>query len=368
MAYILMFSVSTALVCCSERLYKHANKNLGRAVAILMVLFVSIFAGIRSTGVGTDTEYYLVKHFNWAQQYKNHISQFINYMYKTEEVDYLYIILLYFCANCFRNIHVLMFALSLITNIFVYLALKQNRRQMSLAAGWLIYCFAFFNTTLNIVRQSCAIAIVFYLISAYNQNNISKRQLVYWSITAILFHRTAVLAVLIFLAFSIFNSKKKYTYLLVTLTALICAFPILFEAMISFLKNLNLLPIRYRIYFDINNSEQSSVFLDAIVYMLPTMGLIICTLKCHKNSIAMYISIGLICVVTYLKTNLLMNRLSYYFIIYFSVSAPVSARIMAKNIESRILYEWILIFGFALLWAINIIVFNYGQTYPYLMG
>lgn len=173
MAYISIFLISTTLACCSEQLYRKNKRELGAIVAIIMVVSISIFAGARSTSVGTDTEYYLVNHFNWAQGYKNQFPEFLKYMYKYEEVDVLYIVLVYICSIGFGNVHVLMFALSLITNTFMYLALIQKREQISVSTGWFIYCFILYNTTLNIMRQSCAIAILTYSIVAYDQKKIS---------------------------------------------------------------------------------------------------------------------------------------------------------------------------------------------------
>ena len=304
MAYISIFLISTTLACCSEQLYRKNKRELGAIVAIIMVVSISIFAGARSTSVGTDTEYYLVNHFNWAQGYKNQFPEFLKYMYKYEEVDVLYIVLVYICSIGFGNVHVLMFALSLITNTFMYLALIQKREQISVSTGWFIYCFILYNTTLNIMRQSCAIAILTYSIVAYDQKKISNRKLIVLGIIATLLHRSAPLAMLIILMLYLFNNNRKYKYLLILLTSLICAFPLFFEFLKFVISRLNFLPIRYMTYFVDDNAVQSGVLLDTIMYMLPTVGLIICRLKCKKREMAKYIPMGLICVAAVSYTHL----------------------------------------------------------------
>ena len=365
MAYISIFLISTTLACCSEQLYRKNKRELGAIVAIIMVVSISIFAGARSTSVGTDTEYYLVNHFNLAQGYKNQFPEFLKYMYKYEEVDVLYIVLVYICSIGFGNVHVLMFALSLITNTFMYLALIQKREQISVSTGWFIYCFIFYNTTLNIMRQSCAIAILTYSIVAYDQKKISNRKLIVLGIIATLLHRSAPLAMLIILMLYLFNNNRKYKYLLILLTSLICAFPLFFEFLKSVISRLNFLPIRYMTYFVDDNAVQSGVLLDTIMYMLPTVGLIICRLKCKKREMAKYISMGLICVAASLRSNMLMNRLNYYFIVFFSISIPLSIRVMTKKREGRLIYGGMILFCIVFLWIINIVMYNYGQTCPY---
>ncbi len=375
MAYILLFVISTALVYCSERLYKNGKGRLSAVVGILMVVAVSIFAGMRAIGVGTDTEYYLVNHYNLAQEYRCQFPQFVSYMYGYEEVDLLYIVLVYISANVFKNIHVLMFVLSLITNLFVYLALVKKRNQASVATEWMIYCFIFYNTSLNIMRQSCAIAILFYAMVAYDEKKISIKNAIALGIMAFCFHRSAILAMVILLAIFLFNSKKEYRRLLVAITLILCAFPFVFEITTPLVKNLTILPIRYRIYFDIENSEQATVLLETIIYAVPTIGLLVSAYKCREKNINQYTSLGLICMSSYLRTNLIMSRLSYYFIIFFAVSVPASAKIIAdiimkkkKELKVRVLYEAMIILCFAFLWGIDIVWFNYGQTYPYMIG
>lgn len=365
MAYISIFLISTTLACCSEQLYRKNKRELGAIVAIIMVVSISIFAGARSTSVGTDTEYYLVNHFNWAQGYKNQFPEFLKYMYKYEEVDVLYIVLVYICSIGFGNVHVLMFALSLITNTFMYLALIQKREQISVSTGWFIYCFILYNTTLNIMRQSCAIAILTYSIVAYDQKKISNRKLIVLGIIATLLHRSAPLAMLIILMLYLFNNNRKYKYLLILLTSLICAFPLFFEFLKFVISRLNFLPIRYMTYFVDDNAVQSGVLLDTIMYMPPTVGLIICRLKCKKREMAKYISMGLICVAASLRSNMLMNRLNYYFIVFFSISIPLSIRVMTKKREGRLIYGGMILFCIVFLWIINIVMYNYGQTCPY---
>ena len=200
---------------------------------------------------------------------------------------------------------------------------------------------------------------------AYDQKKISNRKLIVLGIIATLLHRSAPLAMLIILMLYLFNNNRKYKYLLILLTSLICAFPLFFEFLKFVISRLNFLPIRYMTYFVDDNAVQSGVLLDTIMYMLPTVGLIICRLKCKKREMAKYISMGLICVAASLRSNMLMNRLNYYFIVFFSISIPLSIRVMTKKREGRLIYGGMILFCIVFLWIINIVMYNYGQTCPY---
>ena len=199
MIYIFIFAFSGVLLYLSEYLKKIGNKHLAECTAIMMLLFVSIFAGIRSVDVGTDVSYYVVKHFEWAKMYDKKFVDFVKYMYSYEEVDFLYAVIQYLGANFFGNLHIVLFILSFITNTFVYLAIKEENKKISVPIAWIFYCLLFFNTSLNIVRQSCAIAIVFYIAILYSSKKISLKKFLLFGIFAALFHRTAILAIVVIL-------------------------------------------------------------------------------------------------------------------------------------------------------------------------
>lgn len=369
MIYIFVFAFSGILLYLSEYLKKIGNKHLARCIAVMMLLFVSLFAGVRSVDVGTDVSYYVVKHFEWAKMYDKKIIEFIKYMYSYEEVDFLYTVIQYVGANYFHNLHIVLFILSFITNMFAYLAIDGENKKISVPIAWILYCLLFFNTSLNIVRQSCAIAIVFYMTILYSNKKSSSKNLLLFGILAVLFHRTAILAIIVIFAFVFLGNKKKYNYMLVFMTLIICMFPFCFNVLGSILSNISFLPERYNTYFETLNAEQSSVLLDAIVYTVPSI-LIAIYMRYNKKDInhKYYLSIGLVCVCAYLWTNLLMERISYYFIVFFSISIPYAINVISAKRNMKFIVTGVMVFWIGILWFINIIVYRYGQTYPYSIG
>ena len=146
-------------------------------------------------------------------------------------------------------------------------------------------------------------------------------------------------------------------------------FPFFLTALGSVLSNVNFLPQRYNTYFETLNAEQSSVLLDAIVYAVPT-ALIAIYMRYKKRDMnhRYYLSIGLVCICAYLWTNLLMERMSYYFIVFFSNSIPYAINVISAKRNARFIVTVVMLFLIGILWFINIIVYRYGQTYPYSIG
>ena len=172
MIYIVVFLITTFNIYLSEYYYKKGQKTEGKVFALLCIIILSIFAGIRDTNVGTDVQYYLVGQFNRTALFPNNLFEYLLYMINVEEAEPLYAILQYVGHHLFHSIHFVMLIISLITNSFAYFGLKKMSEDIKITFGWMLYCLLLFNVSLNIVRQTCAIAIVWYLVVSFSQKNI----------------------------------------------------------------------------------------------------------------------------------------------------------------------------------------------------
>lgn len=370
MIYIVIFFITTGLITLSEYNYKRYKKNNGRFLAVIAVVLLSLFASLRDVSIGTDVQYYLVGHFDVAGAYSGRFLDYFNYMFITQESEPLYVVLQYIGKNIFNSIHFVMFVIAIITNVFIYLGLKLKSTEIKVSFGWFIYCLLFFNTSLNILRQSCAIAIVWYLIIAFSEKQITIKKYVMLLLIAFGFHRTALFVgiALTILMWGFQNNKILFTRIASIIVAL---FPLLFHFILPLLINFRFLPVKYMLYFSRLNSNQSSVFLDAFIYMLPTVLFTIIYFKKkkkEKRNLLFYLVSGITSICCALASNLLISRLSYYFVIFFCYSVPFSSRLINKKNYGRLKYSIVLSMWFGIMWYINIVVFNYGETYPYVFG
>ena len=100
------------------------------------------------------------------------------------------------------------FITNLIVNwgVFFFLYKAKSRFQFSLWLGWLSYLFIFYNRTLNLSRQSIAIAIVLISITYLWD----KKYIKYGALTviALSFHTSAIITLMYF--FEYFVEKRKY--------------------------------------------------------------------------------------------------------------------------------------------------------------
>ena len=183
--YLVVFLITTFIVYLSERKWKQNKIKKAYIWGLIAVLILSVFAGIRNYDVGTDNYFYVLPGYTQAKRYMNAFSFYMHHdIYQLEP---LYLILSYAAAKFFRSPHFIMFVLSLITNLFVYLGIVNLRKNLSISFAWLTYCFVFFNISLNLMRQSVAVAIVFFVFS-YGEGKINWKKVTIFLLLASFIH------------------------------------------------------------------------------------------------------------------------------------------------------------------------------------
>ena len=370
MSYIVVFVISTFFLYISEYCYKKENKIVAKLFACICILVLSVFAGFRDVSVGTDVEYYLVGHFNIAANFSGRFFDYLIYMTNVQEAEPLYVIIQYIGHQFFHSIHFVMFIISGITILFFYLGLQLKSREINIAFGWFLYCLLLFNLSLNILRQSCAITIIWYLVLAFSERKLTAVKYVLLVLLATGFHRTAFVVgpALTFLMFSFQSGKKGVSKVL---ALLVCLLPFSFRLISNVFMSIGGLPTKYLVYFRSMYVDQSSLMLNTLIYLLPTI--VFSFLYFRKNrkekrNLEFYLVIAIAEISCCIASNLFVSRLSYYFTVFFCFSVPYSARIVSKKNMGRIFYSAAMLFWFGIMWYINIVVFGYGQTYPYVIG
>lgn len=370
MIYIFIFSLTGLLIYQSEYYEKKHKKILSDLIAIAAVLTISTFAGLRDISVGTDVEYYLVKHFNWASMFKGRMWEYVVYLTTFEEVEPIYAFVQYIGYHIFHKVNFVLFILSFITHTFIYFGIKKKENEISVSFGWIIYCFIYFNTSLNIVRQSCAVAILFYIVMCYTQNERSVKKNFVLIIVAMGFHRSTIFVIGILLLL-IWSYSGRNNILKRVLRGAICIFPFILRFFFATIANFSFLPLKYQVYFSELNLGQSSLLMDMIIYLMPTVVLVYLMYEHRGNNdkdIKLFMSMALISISCCVATNLLISRVSHYFVIFFCCSVPYTARIVSAKAYGRIVYCAVMIGWFAIMWYINIVSYGYGETYPYILG
>lgn len=152
----------------------------------LVVLLLALVAGLRGPTVGTDTSHYIY--------FMNLMSQG-----RVDEIYSLEAPFILFCQillSVWNNPHFVLFIIALITHGCILLRLWDFRKLIDLPCAVGIYYCLYYFLSLNICRQLCCVAIVFYATRYLLKKDYIG--FVLRALPAVVFHKSAVLLVLFF--------------------------------------------------------------------------------------------------------------------------------------------------------------------------
>lgn len=179
------------------------QRNVNYFFALLAIIPPAMIAGFRDYSIGTDTLAYVIPRFNQIATLRsfemliNTISKDIGYYY----VDYI-------ISRFTKDPHIYLFIVHFSMYTIVFIALHSISKKI-LWFGWVIYMLCFFNQSLNIARQSLALALSILAFSMLLKGNYKKSLIV--TILLLTFHNSAFIFLIIFLI--VYMTDKYYTLL-----------------------------------------------------------------------------------------------------------------------------------------------------------
>lgn len=183
------------------------NSTIKNIIRILSLMPMAIIAGMRDLTIGTDIQNYGLFNFESALQFKN-IFDYVKYIKYTNGVEYGYSVFNYLVSRFTNSINVFFFLLNLLTILFIILGLNVLGDKVNFELSIIIYYLLFWSGSLNVMRQSLAVSIVFFAFSLYMSNN----KLFYFILLILLassIHQTALLAILLPIILKITPFKLK---------------------------------------------------------------------------------------------------------------------------------------------------------------
>lgn len=161
MEYIVIFFFSTLFMYLGE-VYK-----VRRFFYALSIILPALLAGLRDLTIGADTGGYPIEIFDIACSSHSLSDCIYEVGFFVFCHDVGYISLAYLISAFTKDSFFFFFITNLIVNwgVFFFLYKAKSRFQFSLWLAWLSYLFIFYNRTLNLSRQSIAIAIVLIAIT-----------------------------------------------------------------------------------------------------------------------------------------------------------------------------------------------------------
>ncbi len=209
--YLIGFFISTLIIKATN-----AIKKKQRFVLIIVALLIPCFiAGLRDKCIGTDVQTYLSQMTEAAISADN----FSDYMTTSwfmiwrnlyvSDYEIGFSTTVYIVAKLFRNIYAVQFVIQgLVIAPICYSLYKNDRTPTSLFwVGILTYYFMFFNSSLNLMRQSIAMAFIFLAFTFLENKN--NKMCCFFTIVAVLFHTSAVIGIVIYFIYNYISAEKK---------------------------------------------------------------------------------------------------------------------------------------------------------------
>lgn len=359
LVYILCFIITIFLTYCAERCFRGKKKCLGIIFSIFVILVPSTLAGLRDYSIGTDVKVYVIRTFNLAVNSSSLVDLLNQY-----NVDIGYTVFNYIVSLFTENPQWILFMTQAVICSLVYILAYRERNNISMTMFMMIYLLTMFNQSLNIARQSMAIAIIIF-----SYKYLKERKLVKFFVCTLLaacFHSTAILALPIYFINILINSraKKRYQILIIVLLVMVIAF---FEDVLRFMVyDLHLLSERYLYYLSSSSDTQISIF--QLVYRMFLVLIVVLNKKrMDEKTYNIMFTLLIINFFTYLLNSVTMyaGRISYY---YGEIATLISISTISNNWkkkENKIFFNILMMIFFVTNFIILYVIGNSGETYPY---
>lgn len=365
--YIVVFLISISCILLSERT---GTGRIGRKILVFIALVVpSILAAVRDYTIGRDVLIYGNAWFKKAVE----TQDLIKYLQAAGRggIGYGYAFLNYLVSIFTDNPHWFYFILALLEMTILYFALKPYKDRISIAYGFFVYFFIYYNDSLNTLRQMPAILLVLLSFSF-----VRKRKLVLFVLTiggAMLFHITAVVGFIIYPLAILAESKlKKIINIGIFIIMLVGVLN--FAYIVDFLNNLNFISLdRYSHYItsdDVSGGRMLRIALLTILFILFFVSKEKLSVKYKEiNSLFMYMIFS--CVLTlllFIFSSAYIIRIANYYDIFMVLYVPYIVKALKIRFgESGTAPKYILCGSvFFVYWLIVYVIRNGANTVPFL--
>lgn len=359
--YIMMYFVSCILAYISERKLNVNNYKEFYFFSFLSIFVGAFLAGVRSLGVGTDTLVYGHGVFINAIN-RNFLDYFIDELSNFEP---LYLLFTYIISNIFKNENVYYGIYEFIIILLIYSSLFETKKIINNKSesnicwlGLFVFYTLIYPFTLNGMRQSMAMAIIFYSFKYLYKSDLKK--FIICNVIAIGFHYTAVIGILFYvMEYLLKKTNKIIAKILILFIMVISVFE--YKYLISFI---NIFVDKYERYI----GGSVDFILNPFLIRIPFLLLLIIFRKNYKSIfceidfwIMMLIGEILFC---QLRSSIpALYRTSLYFSLIKIQAYPNIDKIFKR--KDRVMIKIFLILFLLAIWYYQIVVKGNEQIYPY---
>lgn len=358
--YLITFFITCVLCVILQKYIK--NKILKVIFSILIILIPSIIGGFRDLTIGTDVLVYGEKYFKYANSYQNILNYITSY-----DIDIGYLAINFLVSRFTNDVHIFLFVLQLIVNTLVFITLYKYKERVPLWLSMLCYLTLYYCRTFNFLRQSMALAIVFWGIRYIEKKEFIKYFIVV--LLASLFHPSAWIALLLYIINILLNSKNERIYSFIIVSSalfVVLAFPILMKV----LNSLNILPERYYNYLTIYARDEMNVNLIETFFRLFWIVIYLLFYKKITKQDGIYKMFGMACILDVILFQLkntiqYTDRLAFYFGYMQILMYPILIKNINNKKSQQLLIQFISIIILLGFWYYKFAILKSCEVYPY---
>lgn len=384
--YIVCFLLTCTTTFISSYYKKHGRRVEFWFFSLIAILLPCILAALRANTVGTDMLIYGERLFKTSQ---NH--SFFDFVIDRDK-EWLYYFLVYISSHVFKNIQFQYFFIELLSFAPIYLTLMRDKESNRYAwLGLWIYFFWLFPYSLNLMRQSIAISIIFWAFKFVEQKCLIKY--IICVLLASMFHVTALIGIIIYpLYFIVTYSKEnidnrynlsdnknvrfwkiakkfgRYIPWIVAIVAVVLLFQ--YAQLVTFLNNFD--SESFGTYYEhMTHKTGLPIITNYVLIALPIFVLYILNRKYYENSdkqLRACFTFSLISIILYQAA--MISSQTYRISLYMHIFWPlfiIKYISKTKPAKTRLLYICLVMVLSVLFWYIFFVKSGWCEIIPYVM-
>ena len=361
MEYIVVFVVTSLIL---KTLPQNFSDKRALRAGFWVVLIISLFSGLRANSVGTDTCSYPLAAFHYAMKSSSYavFDELMTENIYMREVGYKF--WAFYVMKVFGDFNVFLFVSAVVVNagflvFFIHMGRKYNVRVWLI---WLAYCFILFSQTLNLAKQSLAIALCLFAFVSFQ--NARKKTALLLIFIAMTFHFTAAAFLFFFVEKKIENSLFRRV-LLGSLLFIALGGKILLYNILTFVPYVLQYTSRFLFYLEKGN-EDIPVVVVAYHFMFILLFVIMLMFKSYRidkeNVVRMVFVMSIGCsLLLFSGLSAQAGRISFYFLPFNFAFVPY----LLKNSKIYRVSKFVYVPSLFCFWLITVVIQGSAGVYPY---
>lgn len=200
MIYFVTFCLSGFLFQMTKYVNNKYIKQIVNIAALIIPVLLGAFRGI---DVGKDTSVYAYPVYKSAQTFDRFLD-FIGY----DGMEPAFLLLEYIGSKYIHSFAFVLGTIQFIIDFCFYKVIKKTYGEDSLAINMMIFYFLIYGGTYNAIRQSVAIALLLLATTYFADKKYIYTVLL--SVSAVMFHTTALVGLLLFAIYAVADKDKVY--------------------------------------------------------------------------------------------------------------------------------------------------------------